>query len=140
MSSGTVFLVDDDPSVRRAVTRLLEANGIAMVATSSVTEFLAIESIRRPMCIVADIQMPEQSGFELIDTVRRHGHTWPVILLTGYADNGIYRRSAQAGVVALLVKPVEERELLEAIEEGWRRDRFGSELGERQRDRKNRSG
>ena len=69
MSSGTVFLVDDDPSVRRAVTRLLSANGIAMVATSSVTEFLAIESIRRPMCIVADIQMPEQSGFELIDTV-----------------------------------------------------------------------
>jgi FixJ family two-component response regulator len=136
MTAGTVFLVDDDPSVRRAVTRLLQANGIAMVAASSVTEFLAIESIRRPMCIVADIQMPDRSGFELIDSIRRDGHTWPVILVTGYADKGIYRRSAQAGVVALLVKPVEERELLDAIAEGWRRDRFGSELGERQRDRK----
>lgn len=136
MIAGTVYLVDDDPSVRRSIARLLETNGIPTVVSTSVVEFLAIDSICRPMCIVADIQMPGKSGFELIEAIRRGGHTWPVILVTGYADNGVYQRSAQAGVVALLVKPVEEHELLEAIAEGLRRDRFGTELRERRRGRK----
>lgn len=136
MIAGTVYLVDDDQSVRRSVARLLETNGIATVVSTSVAEFLAIDSISRPMCIVADIQMPGKSGFDLIEAIRRDGHTWPVVLVTGYADNGVYQRSAQAGVVALLNKPVEERELLEAIAEGLRRDRFGTDLRERQRGRK----
>jgi FixJ family two-component response regulator len=119
---GTVYLVDDDASVRRSMGRLLDTHGLDVVIRRSADEFLAIESIRHPMCLVADIQMPGRTGFELLELLRSSGRECPVVLITGYADAGMLGRSLDAGAVAVLVKPIDEGDLLDAIAEGLSRD------------------
>ena len=126
MIAGTVYLVDDELSVRRSLGRLLWTYGLEVVSRKSADEFLAIESLHRPMCLVTDIQMPGRSGFELLEALRARGCDCPVVFITGYADAGMLGRSVDSGAVALLAKPIEEGELLKAIAEGLRRDRAGT--------------
>jgi FixJ family two-component response regulator len=118
----TIYVVDDDVSVRRALERLLRASGYRVVACASAAEFLALHEIARPTCLVVDVRMPGQTGFDLQDALRAAGRTEPVVFMTGHGDHAMAARALAAGALAMLTKPFEESLLLDAIERAVRID------------------
>jgi FixJ family two-component response regulator len=118
----TVYVVDDDVSVRRALERLLRAHGHRVIACASAAEFLALHEIARPTCLIVDVRMPGQTGFDLQDTLRAEGRTEPIVFMTGHGDHAMVARALAAGAVAMLTKPFEEGPLLEAIDRALRLD------------------
>jgi FixJ family two-component response regulator len=118
----TVYVVDDDVSVRRALERLLRATGYRVIACASAAEFLALHEIARPTCLVVDVRMPGQTGFDLQDALRAAGRTEPVVFMTGHGDQAMAARALAAGAVAMLAKPFEDGPLLEAVERALRLD------------------
>jgi len=78
-----VFVVDDEPSVRRSVTRLLAAAGYAVEAFASAKEFLAREQYAGPCCLVLDVRMPGLSGLELQETLAATGRRMSIVFVTG---------------------------------------------------------
>src|SRR5437762_10936542 len=82
----TVFVVDDDAAVRKAVSRLLRAAGIAVAAFASPTEFLARYNPNTPGCLVVDLMMPGFSGLQLQRHLEKKGSILPIIFLTGHGD------------------------------------------------------
>lgn len=116
--TGTVYLIDDDLSVRRAIERLIRSNGYRVIACASAAEFLAQHEIARPACLVVDVRMPGQTGFDLQDVLNAAGRDEPIVFITGHGDQSMAARALAAGAVAFLPKPVDERLLFEAIERG----------------------
>jgi len=84
--SGTVYIVDDDASFLRSLSRLLTALGYAVEAYASAQDFFARPAPDRPGCVVADLQMPDINGLQLQDQLRRSSEPLPVIFLTGQGD------------------------------------------------------
>lgn len=113
---GMVAVVDDDPSVRRALERLLRAHGIACVTHHSGVEFLASPALHDVDCLLLDVHMPELSGVEQLDAVRLAVSKLPIVLMTGRYDEDFAERAARSGVSGFLGKPFTERELLDALE------------------------
>lgn len=103
-------VVDDDPSIRRAMRRLLEAHGHRVEVYESAHEFLT----RRPEgpgCVLLDLQMPEMSGLELLQQIATHDQPLRVVILSGHADVTAAVRAMKLGAVDLLEKPVEHDRL-----------------------------
>jgi FixJ family two-component response regulator len=121
--SGTVYVIDDDASVRRAMCRLLEVTGHAVVGLASAEEFLRLPETRRPLCLIVDVRMPGRTGFDLQDTLRADARALPIVFISGHGSPDLASRATAAGAVALLTKPVDEELLLSAIETGLDRDR-----------------
>jgi len=120
----SVYLLDDDASVRRAVSRLLHAAGIDVRAFGSVDEFLSSHIERRRACVVADALMPGDGGMHLPHRLHAAGCDIPVILMTA-EDNGRLRAAAKlAGAVGFFHKPVDAQALIDAIQ--WALDDPGS--------------
>jgi two-component system, LuxR family, response regulator FixJ len=120
-SDPTVFVVDDDLSVRRALARLLRAEGFQVRTFESGPEFLdAIDGECRG-CAVLDVRMPTLSGFEVLDRLAARGVPMAVILVTGDGDVGTAERARKAGCVSLLAKPFEDVALIDAVREALRR-------------------
>jgi FixJ family two-component response regulator len=117
-----VFLVDDDPGVRKALARLLRAAGHAVETFDAPGELLARERYNGPGCVVLDLRMPGMTGIELREALERAGSTLPVIFVTGYGDVPTSVRAMKAGAVDFLTKPVNDQELLAAVERALRRD------------------
>jgi FixJ family two-component response regulator len=115
-SSFVVFLVDDDPGVLKALTRLLRAKGHEVRAFASSTEFLAQHDSSVHGCAILDVSMPDLDGLELQATLMASGAERPVIFITGVGDIPATVRAMKAGAVDFLTKPVESRQLLAAIE------------------------
>jgi len=118
----TVFLVDDDASVRKGLTRLLKSAGHRVESFDSARAFL--ESGRRDQgtaCLVLDVQMPELSGPELQRELQAANAVLPVIFVTGHGDIPMSVRAMKAGAVDFLSKPVQEAELLRAIDQALAR-------------------
>jgi FixJ family two-component response regulator len=113
---GRVFLVDDEPSVRRALTRLLRMSGLEVVSFASGEALLAEMSGSGPACVVADLRMPGLTGLELQDELSRRGLNMPVLLISGHADVPSSVRAMKAGAVDFLEKPVSAPDLLEAVQ------------------------
>ena len=111
-----VFLVDDDPSVRTALSRLLRSHGWCVETFDSVGEFLRADRADAPGCLVLDVRMPGTGGLELQDTLRFEGYDLPVVFITGYGDVGTVVQAMKGGAVDFLSKPFDEHELLEAVE------------------------
>ena len=111
-----VFLVDDDPSVRTALSRLLRSHGWCVETFGSVGEFLRADRADTPGCLVLDVRMPGTGGLELQDTLRFEGDDLPVVFITGYGDVGTVVQAMKGGAVDFLAKPFDEHELLEAVE------------------------
>lgn len=111
----TVFLVDDDPSVLRALSRLMRSAGYAVETFSSPAEFLKRETASRPGCIVVDLCMPEMTGLDLQRAVARLNQALPVIFLTGQGDIPSTVEAMKAGAMDFLTKPVDDRALLDVI-------------------------
>ena len=116
----TVFIVDDDLSVRRAVARLLRAEGYSVEVFGSGHEFLQAVAQPRRGCVVLDVRMPGMSGFDVLDCLAARGRKLPVILVTGDGDVPTAVRAMKAGCLCILAKPFEDEMLLDAINEALR--------------------
>jgi len=115
--SGKVFLVDDEASVRRALTRLLRSVGLEVASYPSAEALLAELSPaeRGPACVVADLQMPGLTGLGLQDEITRRGLGLPVLLITGHGDVPSTVRAMKGGAIDFLEKPVSETALFDGI-------------------------
>jgi FixJ family two-component response regulator len=126
-SMFTVFLVDDDAGVLKALSRLLRAKGYEVRPFASPTNFLANHDARVPGCAVFDVSMPGLDGLALQEALTAGDAQRPIIFLTGKGDIPTSVRAMKAGAIDFLTKPVSEEELLAAIargEEQDRKDRF----------------
>jgi len=118
-----VYIVDDDPEVRRALARLLRAAGYTTRSFGSPSEFLVSGEARLSAgCIILDLAMPGLNGLELQQCLSASGCHRPIIFLTGNGDISKTVRAMKAGAVNFLTKPVDDRELLAAVEEALRVD------------------
>jgi FixJ family two-component response regulator len=115
-SSFIIFLVDDDPGVLKALTRLLRSKGHEVRPFASSTEFLAQHDSSVRGCAILDVSMPDLDGLELQASLTASGAGRPVIFITGVGDIPATVRAMKAGAVDFLTKPVESHQLLAAIE------------------------
>ena len=118
----TVYLIDDDASVRRGLGRLLKSAGYDVVTCDTPEAFLALESYRKPSCLLLDIRMPGMTGLELQRALREQGIQPAIVLLSGHVDAATAERAVAEGAVAVLSKPVDFNTLVEAIERGLAKD------------------
>jgi FixJ family two-component response regulator len=121
-----VFLVDDDASVRTGLTRLLESSGYAVEAFASAREFLAREPSTGPCCLVLDVRMPGLSGLDLQQTLAAAGRRMSIVFVSGHVDAPMSARAMKAGAVDLLTKPVDAKDLMQAVERAVAKDVAGS--------------
>jgi FixJ family two-component response regulator len=110
-----IFLVDDDPSVLKALTRMLSTHGYEVRAFSGPTEFLAQHDRSVPGCAIFDVSMPGLDGIELQAALKAGGAERPVIFITGVGDIPVTVQAMKAGAIDFLTKPVKSRQLLTAI-------------------------
>jgi len=122
MSEPTVFIIDDDPSARRGLTRLVRAAGLNTESFASAADFLASELRSGPGCIVLDVRMPEMTGPELQEELTKADYSMPIVFLSAHADVPIAAGAMKKGAVDFLTKPVDGTDLLAAIEESLARD------------------
>src|SRR5881628_1676485 len=118
----TVFVVDDDDAIRKAVSRLLRSAGIAVAVFASPTEFLAQYDPATPGCLVLDIAMPGFNGLQLQTALGEKGSILPIIFLTGHGDVSKSVQAMKHGAFDFLTKPVKEKDLLPAIRAAIERD------------------
>jgi FixJ family two-component response regulator len=111
----TVFLVDDDKRVLKALSRLLRAKGYDAQLFPSAREFLDRDDLDVPSCAVFDVSMPDLDGLALQKALTDRGSRRPIIFLTGAGDIPTSVRAMKAGAVDFLTKPVKESDLLSAI-------------------------
>ncbi len=129
-SAATVFAVDDDSSVRKALTRLLKAAGFRVEAFGTAHEFLAWPVPAGPACVVLDVRLPGLSGLDVQRTLAERNATLPIVFITGHGDIPMSVRAMKAGAVDFLPKPFEPRELLAAVRQGIARHAEGRQAGE----------
>ncbi|KYG03040.1 LuxR family transcriptional regulator [Sorangium cellulosum] len=122
VTGPTVFVVDDDPSVLRALERLLRSAGYAVEGHASPEAFLERAPSERPGCVVVDLRMPGLGGLELQDELARRGCPLPIVFLTGHGDVSSSVRAMKAGAVDFLTKPCDDTDLLAAVERAIARD------------------
>ena len=118
-----IAIVDDDPSVRRGLQRLIRSAGWKVETFASAQEFLARPSGISPSCLVLDLQLPGLSGLDLQQRMADLGLDIPVVFLTGQGNIPASVKAMKAGAIEFLTKPVDEQNLLKAIEEAIERDR-----------------
>lgn len=123
MSQPTVFVVDDEPSVLKAVGRLLRSAGLNVVTFPLARDFLDNHDPDAPGCLVLDVSMPELSGLELQRTLSALDCERPIIFLTGHGDIPMSVQAMKQGAVDFLTKPVDEGNLLEAVRSAIEKDR-----------------
>jgi len=111
-----IAVVDDDPSVLKALKRSLRARGFDARTYGSAQEFLASLSQELPECLLVDLRMPEMTGLELHHHLRRSGIQIPTILITAHSEFRVQERSESSGLIAVLHKPLEKASLLAAID------------------------
>jgi len=122
----TVFVVDDDLSVRRGLERLLRSAGYRVETFASALEFLERDGLDDPGCLVLDIRMPGLSGFDLQQMLTARGHDVPIIFVTGHGDIPMAVRAIKAGAADFLTKPFDDKAILDAIRQALARPRRAS--------------
>lgn len=115
MKSRFVFVVDDDDAVRDSVGTLLEAHGFPVRSFASAEEFLRSNFPGNTACLLVDYHMPEMTGIDLLNELKRRGFTYPSILITGLNDATIQKRADAAGVLEVLRKPTQHKAILDAV-------------------------
>jgi len=122
-----VFIVDDEPSVRTSLHRLIRSVGLEAQTFASAQEFLNSKRPDGPGCLVLDVRLPDLSGLDLQQKMADSGITLPIIFITGHGDIPMTVRAMKAGAVEFLQKPFKEQELLEAIQRGIQQHRVARE-------------
>jgi FixJ family two-component response regulator len=118
-----VLVVDDDPSFRSFLSRLVQTIGLKAVLFSSAEEFLAAPQPDGPTCLVLDVQMPGLSGLDLQRRLADRGRPLPIVFTTGHGDIPMTVEAMKAGAIGFLSKPFRNQDMIEAIKEGIARDR-----------------
>jgi FixJ family two-component response regulator len=121
-SSPTVFVVDDDASVREALSSLIRSVGLHAEMFSSAKEFLQRKRPEVPSCLVLDVRLPGLGGMELQRELAAANNQIPIIFITGHGDIPMSVRAMKAGAVEFLTKPFRDQDLLEAIQQAITRD------------------
>jgi FixJ family two-component response regulator len=116
VAQGTVILVDDDASVRKALQRLIRAAGYEVQSFADAASYLARPAPAPPACIVLDIRMPAMTGFDLQSAIAGTSRALPVVFITGHGDEDVRTQALEAGAVDVLFKPIDEDALVAAIE------------------------
>jgi len=119
----TVFVIDDDPSVRRAIKRLVESVGLRVEALGSANEFLRTKVPDGPSCLILDVRLPGISGLELQRELITAGLQIPVIFITSYGDIPMSVRAMKAGAMEFLPKPFRDQDLLDSVQLALERDK-----------------
>jgi CheY-like chemotaxis protein len=114
-TNSTISVVDDDTSVREALTGLLKSAGFHAEAFASAEEFLQSGQLARTACLILDVRMPGMGGLELQRRVVTGKHGVPVIFITAHGDEELRARALEAGAADYLYKPFSEKTLLDAI-------------------------
>jgi FixJ family two-component response regulator len=118
-----VFVIDDDPSVRKSLSRLLRSVGHSVETFSSAEEFLAREHFDGIGCILLDVQMPGLSGMDLQAELSKAETSMPIVFITGHGDIPMSVEAMRKGAVHFLIKPFDDNDLLAAVREAIEKDR-----------------
>ena len=110
-----ISIIDDDESVREGTMDLFESMGFITVAFPCAADFLSSDHLHDTSCLIADVQMPGMTGFELHNRLVGSGNIIPTILITAYPDDGDQARALRAGVISYLVKPFNYNDLLACV-------------------------
>ena len=112
---GIVYVVDDEAGMRKAVARLLRAEGYEAHTFATALEFLAVEPDPEPACLILDVAMPELDGLELQRRLIESGIRVPIVFLTGHGDIPMSVQAMKTGAVDFFTKPVNDADLLKAV-------------------------
>ena len=121
-TKGTIYVVDDDDGMRRALTLLLSTVGFDTRAYARPSEFLANLKPDAAGCLVLDIRMPEMSGLELQQQLNQTGFMLPVIFITGHGDVPMAVQAMKSGAFEFIQKPFREQDLLDKVNHALRHD------------------
>ena len=122
MNKQTVFIIDDDPSARRGITRLVHAAGMNAESFASAEDFLASGKSNESGCIVLDVSMPHMTGPELQEELSKTDYCMPIIFLSGNSDVPTTASAMKKGAVDFLTKPIDRDDMLGAIRESLSKD------------------
>jgi FixJ family two-component response regulator len=122
-ATPTVFVVDDDISVRESLQRMIHRAGWVVETFASAQHFLAHDRPIAPSCLILDLSLPDLNGLDLQKRIAAQGSGMPIIFVTGYADVPTTVRAMKAGAIDFLTKPFGDEALLRAIEEALERSR-----------------
>lgn len=114
-AKATVYIVDDDDGMRRALALLMSTVGYQALAFARPTDFLAKYDANQPGCLVLDVRMPEMSGLEVQQHLNRKGSMLPVILVTGHGDIPMAVQAMKDGAFDFLQKPFRDQDLIDRI-------------------------
>jgi FixJ family two-component response regulator len=123
----TVYIVDDDGGVRRAVQDLVESVGLRAESFATGLEFLNTKRTSDPSCLVLDIRLPQMSGLDFQRMLADLGMQVPIIFITAHGDIPMSVRALKSGAVEFLTKPFRDQDLLDAIQHALQRDRAARE-------------
>jgi FixJ family two-component response regulator len=124
-SSPTVFIIDDDASVRKSLSRLLRSAGFEVETFATAELFLEREHYDGIGCLVLDVRMPGISGIDLQDELGKADYSMPFVFITGHGDIPMGVHAMKKGAVDFLAKPFEDEELLQAVREAIEKDMWG---------------
>ena len=119
---ATVFVVDDDASVREALKSLIRSVGLRVETFASAQEFLLDRRSSVPGCLILDVRLPGLSGLDLQREMAEANIHTPIIFITGHGDIPMTVRAMKAGAVEFLTKPFRDQDLLDAIQQALGRD------------------
>jgi FixJ family two-component response regulator len=122
-TQAIVFVVDDDPSVREALARLIRSAGLKVEGFASAEEFLNRPRADAPSCLVLDVRLPDLSGLDLQRRMVDANNEIPIVFITGHGDIPTTVRAMKAGAVEFLTKPLVEGDVLESIRRAIALDR-----------------
>lgn len=125
--SPSVFIVDDDVSVREAIVALMRSVGLSAEAFATTRDFLDRQPLNGPSCLILDVQLPGLNGLEFQEELSRSGILIPIVFITGHGSIPMTVRAMKAGAIEFLTKPFRDEELLGAVRQALERDQITRE-------------
>jgi FixJ family two-component response regulator len=117
-----IFVIDDNVSVRKSLSRLLDSMGFQVETFASAEQFMERGEFEGTGCIVLDVRMPGLNGLDLQDVLTKADYSMPIVFITGHGDIPTSVRAMKGGAVDFLAKPFEDKDLLEAVKAALERD------------------
>lgn len=119
----TVYIVDDDPAVRTSLSDLLDSVGVNSVSFATAEGFLRARKAHMSGCLLLDVRLPGINGMEMQSRLSESGFSLPIIIMTAHGDMPMVRKALKSGAIEFLIKPFQDEELLEAVEQAFAIDR-----------------
>jgi FixJ family two-component response regulator len=135
-----VYIVDDDSGMRTSLAWLLESVGVKSAGFANASEFLGVFDADVPACLVLDVRMPEQSGFDVQAELNRQGVTLPIIFVSGHGDIPMSVRALQNGAIDFVEKPYNSQQMLDRVQSALKLASQRHVAGQKQRELRKRIG